>query len=464
MIPIMTNTSTVSSSFRDPSGFLFTRDKTLYRQINKEYAAIYEKFMSGGLYDQLTKKGWLIPHEETTNIAPINADIAHKVIKPEMINFISYPYEWSFSQLKDAALLTLKIQKIALEKELILKDASAYNIQFCNGKATLIDTLSFDDYTEGKPWDAYRQFCQHFMAPLALMARKDIRLNQLMRVFIDGIPLDLASKLLPWSTRLNLGLATHIHLHANAQKRYSESQGKTGPSATVSKMGMLGLIDSLQSTIKGLDWTPKGTEWAEYYDITNYSSSAFDQKKNLVREFVKSAGGGKIWDIGANTGEFSRSVVEYGSVVSFDIDPAAVEKNYRQVKANKETGILPLVLDLTNPSASIGWANSERDSVESRGPADVILALALIHHICISNNVPLENFASYLSKLGKHLVIEFVPKDDSQVKVLLSTRKDIFPNYTLEGFEKAFSSTFEIVRKQPVEGSIRVLYLLKSKY
>ncbi len=393
--------SAVSSSFRDPSGFLFTQNGILFRQVNKEYQSTYQKLMESGLYQSLIKKGWLVQHEEMSEATPAIPEIAFLVIKPEKVDFISYPYEWSFSQLKDAALLTLKIQKLALEKGLTLKDASAYNIQFHHGKPILIDTLSFDDYSEGKPWDAYRQFCQHFLAPLALMSKVDIRLSQLMRVYIDGIPLDLAAELLPWNTKLNLGLATHIHIHANAQKKYSESQGKTGGTATVSKNGLLGLIDSLQSTVKGLEWTPKGTEWAEYYDITNYSSSAFDEKKNLVKNFVQKAGGGTIWDLGANTGEFSRAAMEFGPVVSFDIDPAAVEKNYRQVKAAKETGILPLVLDLTNPSANIGWANHERDSVTNRGPADVVMALALIHHICISNNVPLENFAAYLAQFGK---------------------------------------------------------------
>jgi len=453
----------LSSSFRDPSGFLFTRDGVLYRQVNKVYEPIYEKLMSGGLYAALIKKGWLIPHEEMTDVEPADKAIAFKIIRPEKVGFISYPYEWSFSQLKDAALLTLKIQNLALEKGMTLKDASAYNIQFFKGKPVLIDTLSFDDYEDGKPWDAYRQFCQHFLAPLALMAKVDIRLSQLMRVYIDGIPLELASKLLPWNSRLNLGLATHIHIHAGAQKKYSESQGKGTGEAHVSKTGLLGLIDNLKSTVKSLEWKPQGTEWAEYYDITNYSSDAFEQKKTLVKSFVQSAGGGSIWDIGANTGEFSRPVSESGPVVSFDIDPAAVEKNYRQVRSGKETDILPLVLDLTNPSGDIGWANKERDSLANRGPADVVMALALIHHICISNNVPLESFAEYLQTLGRNLVIEFVPKEDSQVQILLSTRKDIFPRYTIEGFEEAFSKSFEIVNKKPVEGSLRVLYLMKSK-
>ncbi len=457
------DTYSISSSFRDPSGFLFSQGGHLYRQINLEYSSTYKKLMDSGLYAALIKKGWIIPHEEARDIKPARPDTSFLVIKPEKVFFISYPYEWCFSQLKDAALLTLKIQKLALEKGLTLKDASAYNIQFVNGKPILIDTLSFDEYTDGKPWDAYKQFCQHFLAPLALMSKVDIRLNQLLRVYIDGVPLDLCSKLLPWSSRLNLGLATHIHIHSNVQKKYSSSTETSTKNISVSQTGLLGVIDSLQSTIKGLEWQPKGTEWAEYYDITNYSSDAFEDKKQQVRSFLQETGGGKIWDLGANTGEFSRVAMDFGSVVSFDIDPAAVEKNYRQIKSSKEVGILPLVQDLTNPSGGIGWANAERDSLTKRGPVDVVLALALIHHICISNNVPLEFFAEYLRSLGNYTILEFVPKEDSQVKILLNTRKDIFPHYSIEGFETAFGKSFEIVKKQPLEGTLRVLYLLRSR-
>lgn len=454
------NSGQLSASFRDPSGFLFSREGVLYRQVNRMYEGEYARLMESGLYEKLVKAGLLIPHVEVDQ-SPAQAEGAYKVIQPERVAFISYPYEWSFGQLKDAALATLSIQRRALKQGMSLKDASAYNIQFVRGKAALIDTLSFEIYKEGQPWVAYRQFCQHFLAPLALMALRDIRLNQLLRVYIDGVSLDLASELLPARTRFNFGLLTHIHLHASAQKRYSgaEVKSRTG---TMSKQAMTGLIDSLDSTLRKLEWNPGGTEWGNYYDITNYSEAAFQHKKQLVREWAGRVKPSLVWDLGANNGVFSRVAAESGAyVVSSDIDPTAVEQNYRQMKGEKTENVLPLLLDLTNPSPSIGWANRERDSFSARGPVDMVLALALIHHLAISNNVPLPQLADFLARLGKWLVIEFVPKSDSQTQKLLISRKDIFPNYTREGVESAFRQRFNITEAVELDESERVLYLME---
>jgi ribosomal protein L11 methylase PrmA len=176
--------------------------------------------------------------------------------------------------------------------------------------------------------------------------------------------------------------------------------------------------------------------------------------------------------LGANNGVFSRVAGESGGyVVSFDIDPAAVEQNYQMSKeANKQKGkaaneqnILPLLLDLTNPSPAIGWANSERDSLIARGPAELLLALALIHHLAISNNVPLPQAAEFFAGIGKWLVIEFVSKSDSQVQKLLAARKDIFTEYTRVGFEAAFEQRFKIHEAVEIRESERVLYLMESK-
>ena len=454
------NSGQLSASFRDPSGFLFSRDGVLYRQVNRKYEQEYARLMESGLYDKLVKAGLLIPHVEVDQ-SPAESNLADKVIQPEHVPFISYPYEWSFSQMKDAALATLSIQRRALKLGMSLKDASAYNIQFVRGKATLIDTLSFEMYKEGQPWVAYRQFCQHFLAPLGLMALRDVRLNQLLRVYIDGLPLDLASGLLPSKTRLNFGLLTHIHLHASAQKRYSGAEVKSR-AATMSKQAMTGLIDSLDSAIRNLEWKPGGTEWGNYYDITNYSDAAFEHKKQLVRGWSAKVKPSLVWDLGANNGVFSRMAGEGGAfVVSSDMDPTAVEQNYRQVKAENTENLLPLLLDLTNPSPSIGWANEERDSFAARGPADMVLALALIHHLAISNNVPLLQLADFFAKVGKWLIIEFVSKSDSQVQKLLVSRQDIFPDYTREGFEAAFQQRFRVAEAINVNESERTLYLLE---
>jgi ribosomal protein L11 methylase PrmA len=289
-------------------------------------------------------------------------------------------------------------------------------------------------------------------------------LNQFLRVYIDGVPLDLASGLLPARTKLNFGLLTHIHLHAGAQKRYAGEEVKSR-GGSMNKDAMVGLIESLEATIRKLEWRPSGTEWGNYYEITNYSDSAFEHKKQLVSGWVGRVAPKLVWDLGANNGEFSRIAAD-GSrvfVVSYDIDPAAVEQNYRKVKADKTQNLLPLLLDLTNPSPAIGWANRERDSFGQRGPADLVLALAVIHHLAISNNVPLAQLAGFLAEAGAWLILEFVPKSDSQAKKLLASRQDIFPSYTRAGFEAAFSERFMIHEAVEVRESVRVLYLLERK-
>lgn len=460
----MTKAEQLSASFRDPSGFLFTRDGILHRQINRAYSKDYARLIESGLYDKLVKAGLLIPHAEVDASTALRAD-GFKVIQPKRVPFISYPYEWSFSQLKDAALATLSVQKRALKLDMSLKDASAYNIQFVHGKPTLIDTLSFEVYKEGEPWVAYRQFCQHFLAPLALMAYRDVRLSQLLRVYIDGVPLDLAGELLPAKTKVNFGLLTHIHIHAGAQKRYAARDKAVAlRKGAMSKQALTGLIESLETTVKKLTWKPAGTEWGDYYKKNNYTDAAFEHKKQLVKEWSSEKKPALVWDLGGNTGVFSREAASSGAfTVSFDIDPAAVEQNYRTVKIQKEQNILPLVLDLTNPSPALGWDNAERDSFGGRGPVDMALALAVIHHLAISNNVPLPQLADFFAAHCKWLVIEFVPKSDSQVQKLLASREDIFPNYTREGFETAFSERFTIQKSAAVRDSERTLYLMAKK-
>jgi len=458
-------TKTEAASFRDPSGFLFFKDGALYRQINQVYREHYDHMQTSGLYKSLVAQKLIISHDEITGMDLPDPASGYKIIKPDVVDFISYPYEWSFLQLRGAALTTLRLARAALNHGMILKDASAYNLQFHKGHWVLIDTLSFEIYEEGMPWVAYKQFCQHFLAPLVLMAYyRDQRLNLISRLFIDGIPLDIAAKLLPLRTKLRFGILTHIHLHARSQKQYADKAvSREQVRGKVSQQALIGLLDSLRNTIKGLSVPSGGTEWANYYGETNYSPSAFDEKKTIVSDFIDKAKPDRVWDLGANTGEFSRLASNKGIfTVAFDVDPSAVSQSYIRVRKDREENLLPLVMDLTNPSPGLGWGHSERQSLMARGPVPLVLALALVHHMAISNNVPLSRLASFFSQICDHLVIEFVPKSDSQVQRLLQSREDIFNDYTVSGFEAAFQSHFTIIEKQPVAGSERILYLMKS--
>lgn len=450
-----------ASSFRDHSGFVFRNGGVLFRQVNEPYRPHWQALRETGLANELQDKGFLIRHREV-DFDPAEHRDAIAILEPERVPFISYPYEWCFSEMKDAALCTLAIQKRALAKGMILKDASAYNIQFLNGKPILIDSLSFEVYEEGQPWRAYRQFCRHFLAPLALMARVFPEMGTLMRPFLDGIPLPLASRALPFRTKFNPGLAIHLFMHAKAEERSGGPAGKS--EGRVSKTGLLGLIDSLESTIRGLKWQPKGTVWADYYQETNYSDAAMAEKERLVGSMLQSISPKPvtIWDLGANTGAFSAIAARSADhVIAWDIDAGAVERHYLSNKERNVPNVLPLIQDLTNPSPSLGWANEERASLVERSDADVVMALALVHHLAIGNNVPLPRIASFFAKLCPAIIIEFVPKSDSQTKRLLAAKPDVFPNYDQASFEAAFGSHFRIEQKADIVGTERTLYLME---
>lgn len=467
-MPELETTGRSPASFRDPAGFVFEADGRVFRQINRSGVEDFEALMATGLYDRLASDGWLVPHRDAT-IDPPLPELAARVIEPERVDFISYPYEWCFGQWKAAALRTLAIQRRAIEHGLSLKDATAYNIAFRGPEPVFIDTLSFEKYVEGEPWVAYRQFCQHFLAPLALMARVDVRLGQLSRVYRDGVPLDLAARLLPWRSRLRPGLLMHIHLHAGLQRGAADRPGAVpspdGPRrAAFGKGAMLGLVGSLESAVNGLSWEPGRSGWANYENDNTYSAADRDQKAKFLAGALDEIGPRSVWDLGANTGRYSRLASSRGiPTVAFDLDVACVEWNYRQSARDGESRLLPLQMDLTDPSPGLGWANRERSPLADRGPADLVFALALIHHLAIGGNVPLPDIAAYFARLGRSLVVEFVPKDDPQTRRLLAGRRDVFDDYSEAGFRRAFDERFELIRRERIEGTGRDLYLLRRK-
>ncbi len=460
-------------SYRDPSGFVFRRDGILYRQINASFADDWAAFESSGLHAALISEGLMVADVPASlDLAPEPGAVA--VIQPDEIGFISHPFEWSFSQLKDAALLTLRAQAAAGERGMTLRDASAYNVQFPDGRSILIDTLSFERAPADQPWKPYRQFCENFLAPLALMAHRDGRLGQLLRTWVDGVPLDLASELLPRRTRyFSPGLAAHIHLHARAQRQHAGDTGPGGASATspravvMSENRRLALLDHMRRTVEGLQLPAHGTVWADYADQTSYSAAGTASKEAIVKSMLEAVaveGGKRAWDVGANTGRYSAIAADAGFwVLAVDIDWAAVERHYLALCASGDRRIMPLLADIAEPSPAIGWENTERASLIDRANADVVIGLALVHHLAIGRNVPLPMVSRLMARLSPNLIVEWVPKADPMVQKLLAAREDIFADYSPEGFRAAFSRDFEIVEERQIEDSGRVLFRMRRR-
>lgn len=458
------------SSFRDNAGFLIQDEGRLLRVITEEGRKDFDFLLSSGLYKKLVDLGFLIPHEEVPHIPSTNN--YYKLIQPKKIPFISYPYEWSFSQFKDAALLTLEIQLEALQHGLSLKDASFFNVQFIGPRPVFIDTLSFEK-REDTPWFAYRQFVEHFLAPLLMMSSVSVDYNRVLSQFLDGIPLNLASRLVPFLAQLKPGRFIHLFLHSKSQSKYKDntvrSQRDLSHSRLFSLKRQMALIDSLKSTVAGIKIPKQKTEWIDYMEGSltqggnNYSEPSLEFKRKVVCDFLSQSKPGMVWDFGGNTGDFSRLATEREIyTVCFDRDPLCVEENYLRSQRKNDRFMLPLLIDLSNPTPSLGWAGKERMSLGERRPVDLIMVLALIHHLRITFNVPLKKWGDYFSSLTDKLLVEFIPKEDSMTKRLLQNRKDIFSDYTQEGFESAFGEFFPKKEVYPIPGSFRALYLFQK--
>jgi hypothetical protein len=451
-------------SFRDPAGFVYRREGRVLRQVNRWYQETWSDLEGRGFLGSLVADDLLLPFKAANLDEAADPTSAIAVLQPEALPFISYPYEWTFGELRDAALLTLRVQQRSMAQGVRLRDASAYNVQFRDGRPILIDHLSFEPAPPTEPWPAYRQFCEHFLAPLALMARRDPRCSLLLRDFIDGIPLDLTASLLPVRTRFSVGLGSHIHLHARQKRIHADDVGTGGGGRRMSRTGADALLDSLVRTVSGLRWEPAGTEWAEYAETDSYSSDALDEKERVVRAWLERERPSVVWDLGANVGRFSRLAADTGArVVAWDVDHGAAERLYRRVRESGSPRILPLVVDLLDPTPALGWAGRERRSLEERADADMILALALVHHLAISGNVPLGAIAGYFARLAPSAVVEFVPASDPMAQRLLANRGRVFEDYSIAAFRSALGLMFEIEAETTLTASDRTLFLLRRR-
>jgi hypothetical protein len=445
------------SSFRDPVGFLYNRGNRLLRQVNGEYAGDLEHLRSSGLLAESAAAG-LTLHQEEVPLADRFDDRACAVFEPTRLAFVSYPYEWCPGQLRDAGLATIALQRRALARGMTLKDATAYNVQFHQGRPVHIDMLSFERSRAGRPWVAYRQFCQHFLAPLALARYRDPRLLRLLTVHLEGIPLDVASRLLPARTWLRPSLFVHIHAHAIVSSRVAEGAGDS--SARVRGTALVALADSLERCVRSLAWRPPAGVWRDYTSDRSYSETALRSKRSSVEKWLARRDYRSVLDVGANVGEFSRLAAGAAErVLSVDADYASVETLYRSLDTPSRARIQPLVADLANPSPALGWNGSEREPLLDRLRSDVVLALALVHHLVLAAGAPVEAVVSLLARLGREAVVEYVPMDDPQARRLLRNR-DRCHAYDRSRFEAALRTRYSIAEVAPVAESSRVLYRL----
>lgn len=446
------------ASFRDEAGFMFLDGTTFKRAVTGRGAADYRHYIDSGLHQELLRDGLVLDHSEDN--APAGAIDIERVLVPEQLGFLSYPYEWSFDELKDAALLTLEVAARAIERGMTLKDASAFNVQFRGPRPVFIDTLSFERDT-GQPWAAYEQFCRHFLGPLYAMRYISQDAARYLRTDLDGFPLARISRRLPARSYLRPGCLLHIHLHARASAARPLAGGGPvrGPSG-----GSLPLVRSLQRTVSSLKAPRDASAWSGYYEESRfYSLEASVSKQELARQLIAHARPRLVFDLGSNTGLFASMAGAGGAdCVAFDSDASCVNRMYRRERATAGSRVLPLVMDVVNPSPALGLGLKGTLGLFDRPQADLVLALALMHHLRVTANVPLRRMAELLARLGRWLLIEHVPRTDEAVGVL-TRRQDSFADYTLSGFLDAFNPLYHLRRRAPLAGSWRELFLFERR-
>ncbi len=452
-------------SFRDRNGAVFYRNGEILRGISARALANWELLRATRFFQERVEQGSIVRTErvEGAEAADIPGEWA-AVLRHELVPFVSYPYEWTFGMLKDAALLHLDLMLAALPAGLILKDSSAFNIQWMGAQPVFIDIPSFERLGEGEPWVGYRQFCELFLYPLFLQAYKGVDYRPWLRGQIDGIPASTLRSLLSARDLLRPGVLLHVVAQDSLQRRYA---GKPqGVRSSVAKAGfnkqlIVNNVQGLRKIVAGLSPGGSKTTWADYDKTHSYDQAEFEAKCAFVREAAQHRHWKRAWDLGCNTGTFSRIVAEHADqVVSMDGDWMAIEHLYQaQKNRDDRRKILPLVVNLSDPSPAQGWRGTERRSLPERGRPELTLCLALIHHIVISANIPMRDFVGWLAGLGTSLVIEFVSREDEMVQTLLANKDDQYGDYTQANFEACLAAeNYQVRTSRSLKGGKRHIY------
>jgi hypothetical protein len=461
-------------SFRDRDSRVVVAPDAVYRVLSGTGADDWRALADSPLLERLRANETLVGTEEVEpaalgGAADVLPEGTEAVLRHERVPFVSYPYEWTFEMLREAALLQLDLLLACLDEGLTLKDATPYNVQFRGSAPLFIDVGSFERLREGEPWAGYRQFCMLFLYPLLLQAYKGIPFQPWLRGAIDGITPTEAARFFTLRDRFRRGVLTHVALHARLERRYEDREGgevkeelrKANFKSDLIKAN----VQRLRKLVSRLSWKAGDTAWTNYRKECTYSDADAERKAEFVRDAAAAAQPDLCWDMGCNDGAYSRIAAEHSEyVVAFDYDQATVDALYRAVRAEDERRILPLVANLADPSPGLGWRGLERRPLEDRGSPDLVLALALIHHVSITANVPIAEFLDWLRELDATLVIEFPKREDPMVRKLLSGKREgSNADYEIETFERLLGERFEVERSEPLPSGARILYLARPR-
>ncbi len=452
-----------TGSFRDPTGRVFYSDNKIYREIFPSGLEKYNFIKNTNILQELVEKQYLVNSFESKDDEHLKSKKDSIIVRHKKIDYISYPYEWSFSQLQDAAIFHLDLQLFLLEKNAKLVDASAYNVQFLNNKPIFIDLLSIDKYKEGEFWAAHKQFCENFLNPLILASKKSINFNNLFRGNLNGISTGELCSMLNFFDYLNPVIFINVYMLNIIENRSKRDPIKTINSIKnkkgLSKSSFKFLLLRLKKFIKKLKINNQVTVWENYSETNTYSDEEEVKKIEIVENFFQANNFRILADLGCNDGKYSKiaSKNKIEKIIAFDFDLKVIDKAYLYCKKNN-LNILPLYLDFSNPSSNLGWLEKERKSFKTRANFDCILALALIHHLAIAKNIPLTDAIDFLISLAPKGLIEFVPKEDPTVKLMMSLKGDIFPDYTEENFKRILEKKVKIEKIITVSKTNRKIY------
>jgi len=453
------------ASFRDRTARVFYLDNAVCRGLSDDAWEEWQALSRTSFFKRSLDEGRVIGTEMLSPAGPaaVGLPVEWKaVLRHRTVPFVSYPYEWCFGMLKDAALLQLELLAAALDEGMTLKDASPFNVQWLGSRPVFIDVASFVRWRAGEPWVGYRQFCRMFLYPLLLQAYKQMPFQPWLRGRLDGIDAEECRALMSLRDLLRPGVLTHVLLQSRLQRRYGADGRDVRQelkSAGFDRALIAANVARLRKLVRALDWTPDASAWTDYAWQNSYDPLDAQTKEEFVARALQARRRSLVWDLGCNTGRFSMMAVEHADhVVAVDSDHASIERLYQTLKASESTNVLPLVLDVTDPSPRLGWRGLERRAMIDRGRPDLVLCLALVHHLVITSNIPLEDVVDWFHELGGELIVEFPTRDDEMVTRLLQNKDQAYDDYRTECFEACLARHFELQQRVVLPSGRRILY------